>query len=34
VVPRRGARYRQPAPGALARALRDITSSTGSIRTR
>jgi hypothetical protein len=31
-VPRRGARYRQPAPGA--RALKDITSSTDSIRTR
>jgi hypothetical protein len=29
-VPRRGARYRQPAPGAL----KDITSSTESIRTR
>jgi len=27
-------RYRQPAPGALARALKNITSSTGSIRTR
>ena len=31
-VPRLGARYRQPAPGA--RALKDITSSTESIRTR
>jgi EmrB/QacA subfamily drug resistance transporter len=32
-VPRLGARYRQPAPGALARALKDITSSTESRRT-